>query len=193
MIHAIRVCSARSDFNLPLNRCSPFQDVQGKKDQGDFAKWRSESSRLRSALNMPRDAKPWTGRAGVELRGVPNKEHLHDLLDIAFEDRRSKFETGTPTSDVVRGFMADLSQAVGRKAWSDGPGTARKNSIWYSFEYDCVLSGSCNMRLLGWGERFCESFSESELRNLAGEGYSLPIAAVLTLLFYCNPHAIWWA
>jgi hypothetical protein len=67
-------------------------------------------------------------------------------------------------------------------------------SVMYSYEHDKTLSGKAHLQLLGHPkDRMSRQiFSESKLRDLAGEGFSVPCAALVTFLCFANPHGEWW-
>ena len=118
-----------------------------------------------------------------------------DLLDVAYASRRAQMPPGSTTADITRDFFVDLSQAVQRRPWQQGTGNARTNSQFYAFECDTTLSGCSNLQLMGWPRDYCPSFqfSEGELRNLAGESYSVPWITALHFAMYMNPWGPWWA
>ena len=56
-----------------------------------------------------------------------------------------------------------------------------------------VLSGRSAMALIGWPHGFAhEAFSDHDLQDLAGEGFSVPILALCAYALYLNPWAPWW-
>ena len=65
----------------------------------------------------------------------------------------------------------------------------------YSYEFDCVISGTDAMWAQGWPgtlpEGFAE-FSDSQLKYFAGGGFSLPCAALVQYTYWLNPHGTWW-
>lgn len=64
----------------------------------------------------------------------------------------------------------------------------------YSFKHDSVLSGLAHMRGMGFPSDACPSdeFTERQLRNLAGDAYSVPIISLMLHGLYINPWAPWW-
>ena len=174
-------------------------EVETTKDekalmQIDWAQWRKHSSVWRSKLKLPKTSRPWTGKKGRLLKGVPRTERATDLIDIAFAHQMAA-NPGVPTAEAIRSLWVDLATSVERSPWGESLTTARQNTIYSSFAKDSVLSGASNMALLGWPRSACirDEFTKRELRSLAGEGYSLPWAGVLNYLLYANPHAPWWA
>ena len=65
----------------------------------------------------------------------------------------------------------------------------------YSYEFDCVISGTDAMWALGWPgtlqEVFAE-FSDRQLTYFAGGGFILPCAALVQYTYWLNPQCTWW-
>ena len=158
----------------------------------EWATWKTHSSVIRSKHNLPKQSKSWTGRPGICLRGVPNLDRVHDVIDCAFSIHRAKNPKAS-TKELVDGLMVDISQAVQRKPWSVGARTVTTRTHFYVFSEDCSLAGASHMKLMGWPtSRLGQQFTDHELRVLAGESYSLPWNAVFHALLYCNPFGEWW-
>ena len=168
--------------------------MEKQKQSKDWRAWRTHSSTIRAASGIPKNAKPWTTRPAVALRGLPDSERVHDLLDTAFAMQQRINPAGSTTEELVRGLMVDVSVAVQRKPWSTSPPTVTTRSMLYSFEKDTTLSGHAHMRLMGWpSDRSpAERFSDSDLRALAGESYSVPLSTLLNFTLFCNPWGTWW-
>ena len=66
--------------------------------------------------------------------------------------------------------------------------TLTKGTEMYSYQKDVLLSGESHVRLAGWPQRWCprEIFSDGDLRSLAGDSFSVPVAAVIQCAFYMN-------
>jgi hypothetical protein len=160
----------------------------------DWCAWRTHSSTIRAASCIPKNSKPWTTREGVALRGLPDSERVRDLLDTAFAIQQRINPASSSTEELLRGLMVDVSVAVQRKPWSTSPPTVTTRSMLYSFEKDVVLSGHAHMRLMGWPADRCpaERFSDTDLRALAGESYSVPLSTMLNFTLFCNPWGPWW-
>ena len=97
-------------------------------------------------------------------------------------------------------FWADPSQMVGRKPWSVGMLRCLTQASWsYTFEHDFVLSGYDELRLQGVPLDCAPqghgtvSFSDANLRSLAGEAFFCPVATAVVYGFYLNPFAAWWS
>jgi hypothetical protein len=90
-------------------------------------------------------------------------------------------------------FFVNLSQGVQRRAW--GPiGTFCSSSVWYSYEFDLVLSGYMMLRAHGVpiNKDIQHKMTNSQMRDLAGESFSLPCVAAVVTAFYLNPWGAWW-
>ena len=73
------------------------------------------------------------------------------------------------------------------------PHTCCRSTVEYSFQLDKILSGFGQMRIMGHPANLDRSlFSNADFMELAGEGFSIPIAAMLIHAYWENPHAPWW-
>ena len=139
------------------------------EDAVPFRSWQARSNVMRTQVKCPQGSRPWTSRA--RLRGLPPRARVVDLVDVAYASRLASKPPGTRVADLTKNFFVDVSQGVERKPWRDGLMTIRKNTVAYSYERDCTLSGTANLLLLGWSARCCpDSLTESDLRHLAGNG-----------------------
>ena len=77
---------------------------------------------------------------------------------------------------------------------STQPFTMTTSATLYSYEADAVLSGAAMLKAVGWpaGYMPAEAFSETVLRSLAGESFSVPIIAQVSFAIYLCPSAPWW-
>ena len=158
---------------------------------GRQGQWRARSAELRTALGLPGASTPWTRRSAGGL-GFQLPPRQADILDVAFSARRDA-RPGAPLREITKDFWADLSQAVERRPW--GPlRTICRNTLWYSFEHNCILSGHAHMLMMGMprGTAPTALFKDVDLRNMAGEMFSIPIVTMLSFAFYCWPEAEWW-
>ena len=120
-------------------------------------------------------------------------EQQSDLLNIAWCFHRASKPATTSTDDLRTGFWANLSQSVQRKPWAEPPHTCCRSTVEYSFQLDKILSGFGQMRIMGHPANLDRSlFSNADFMELAGEGFSIPIAAMLIHAYWENPHAPWW-
>ena len=88
----------------------------------------------------------------------------------------------------------NVSQNPDRVKPFSGLVTFTRNSCFYSYEHDVVVSGHAHMRGLGWPRAMTDShrFSDHGMRDLAGDGVSVPVYMVIENCFYNNPFATWW-
>jgi len=161
--------------------------------------WLSHSEAIRTRNSVPKGTRPWTTRRGISLVGVPATLRAHDVLDTVWSVAVKQAARSTPASDIRKSLFCDLSQDIKRQ-----PLTAAKRSrglpsmvtgtVYYSFEEDTTISGRGNLQLLGHppGRMSRQSFSESQLRDLAGEGFSVPHACLISFLLFSNPFGAWW-
>ena len=154
--------------------------------------WRTHSSETRTRFAMPRSASPWC--ANAELKGVPACARVRDLIDVGFGIQMCQSPPETTTKELAHGLWAELSTSVSRIPYKRGaPHVFRQNSYAYSYDRDVVLSGMSQMQLMGWPRAFlARRFTDSDLRHLSGESFSLPICAMLHFCMYCNPYGDWW-
>ena len=115
------------------------------------------------------------------------------MLDVCFAQEQKK-RPHAPWPELVAGLWANPAQAVERSPVLHRPPTLTGTTIIYSYEKDLALTGDDHLRILGWGKRMAPSelFSEADRRSLAGDGFSVPIAASLCFAYYMNPFAPWW-
>ena len=139
----------------------------------------------------------------MKLQGVTQGlkgARMRDCIDVGFEKSkkiRARIKGQPPPTMVeecAKDVRVDISQNVDRLPVSVGPiPCLTTRSLLYDYSHDCLLSGKMHMRLLGWPRRFLSGkFSDHALRNLAGDGFSLPIASLMGLGCFLNQHADWW-
>ena len=92
----------------------------------------------------------------------------------------------------MKGLYANVGMSVARMPFTRSVPTPTTSVVAYSYELDRVISARGMMRLLGWPDNLLEqSGAETEFRFLSGNGFSVPIAAMLTSILYSNPSAPW--
>ena len=151
---------------------------------------------MRTKLKMSTSARPWTSLPFVSLVGLPQTDRVHDAVDVCYREAVRKKKTAN-VAEVRKGLWCNPSQNIGFscKAHIDSPGEFCKSSTWYSYEFDCTMSGQAQLQLLGWFEGCApmELFSEAETRSLSGDGFSVPAACVVSACMWLNPHGPWWS
>ena len=187
---SVLICVLLVDFSLNMTQES-FQHLE-KKQSKQFQQWHGHSVTVRSHNNLPMNRQPWSELCGAEplIFGVQVGDRVHDVLNCAFWSAHKK-HGDIDLDDLPRRLWVNVSQGVQLNAWSlDGPGTWTRNGYWYHYGSKVILSGELMLQLLGW-PKACSSalkFSDGECRQLAGDGYSLPIAGSVALLLYLNPY-----
>ena len=150
---------------------------------------------MRSKHNLPSVSAPWTSREAVKLVGIPGNrasDRMLDVLNVMFSIARNQ-QPSVPTTELIKGMWANISQSVHRKPMTNGfCGSMARSSLMYSFEHDHLLSGRGAMLAMGHAAQSVSILSDSRIspaqwRDLAGEGYSVPILAVISIaLFTAN-------
>jgi len=159
----------------------------------ELRKWPNHSKDIRNKYSLPAFGKEWTGRPGTSLLGLPATPRMVDVLDTSFSSIRSKCPDRV-LHELLKNLWANPSQSVARLPISYGAPTPATSTIMYSFEKDRCVSPSGWMHLLGWPRSLTPSlFSESEYAQIAGNGFSAPVAAMISVAMYSNPFAPWWA
>ena len=129
----------------------------------------------------------------MRIAGCSPSERQLDLIDIGWVVRRNAYAKDVVSKEIRKGWWVNMSQSVQRQPWGAHIGTLCRNAQWYSYEHDMVLSGASLMALMGWPRNFVQSgFGNHDLQELAGEGFSVPIAALCVYVLYLNPWAPWW-
>jgi hypothetical protein len=162
--------------------------------------WRRVSQSVKTAAEISGDFTGYTDRPEVKLIGVPDLDRVRDALNVRWGLRLKTKDSGKAgiTSKALKdNLWQDLSQNVnrGRGAASEGlGGTLCKGSCWYSYSADCVIDGQDCLTLQGWPLKLASDpfFSNSEKKEVAGEGYHMGCIGVVQTAFFLNPYAPWW-
>ena len=176
-----------------LDQAELYQSETRRSSQsGMTVKWQKKSSAIRQKMNIPREARPWAGRAGVTMMGIPHTPRAMDVLDLGYARMRERNPT-TPVAQLVSGLWANPAAQNDRFPVSYSAPTPSTNTTMYSYEHDRGVSPVGVLQLLGWPAALIpSSFSDRELRKLAGNSYSAPLVAMLTAVLIANPSAPWW-
>ena len=126
------------------------------------------------------------------MRGIPDSKRQRDLIDVCFGVMANRHPHRS-REELIRNLFCNVSQSVDRLPVTYGLGTIATSTEYYGFEKDAILSGASHLRVLGLPTDFMphELFEDHVCRQMGGMGFSVPIAAELTFLFWCNPHAPW--
>jgi hypothetical protein len=135
----------------------------------------------------------WTKAKSTKLRGLPNLERIRDCLDVCYGEQLQTLASGTTRGDLVKNLWANASQGVQRRPWSRDKGTLTCGSLWYSFETDSTLDGTDFLRIHGHPALMSTGgITERDLKDLGGEGFSVPIVTLIASAVYFLPWADWW-
>ena len=157
----------------------------------DYEKWMARSQDAHRAAKLPFGDEIWTGRSDVALRGVPDSARVHDNINVGFAFKRLGKDESPATS--AEDLWINFSQSVDRTAVSKPliPCFTSSSTI-YSYQFDCVLTGASHMRMMGWPLAKLAGWDNNALRGLAGDGFGVPVAALVQGVLYRNPYASWW-
>ena len=74
-------------------------------------------------------------------------------------------------------------------------GTVATNTVWYSYACGALMSGRHQLVCHGMPDGIAPSsqFTNADLKSLSGEQFSLPSIGLISMIYYCNPYAPWWA
>ena len=79
-------------------------------------------------------------------------------------------------------ILVDVSQDGGRRPWSGHLRSMTTSSCFYSFSADRLLVGSEHMNIMGFPSHLnLQHLSESAVKDLIGEAFSLPTTSVVVL------------
>ena len=150
--------------------------------------WEAKSRAMRAKFKMSRQYAPWTGRKHnpPQLRGLPQTARVVEAVDIAWGAR------GKPTRKFP--WWLDVSQCIGRSPFEARIPCLTTSTILYDYAEDCVRSSDDKLRLQGLlvSEAPFGCLSDSEKRDVAGEGmFAADVGAVLLAVFLCSSGP-WW-
>jgi hypothetical protein len=183
---------SRNEFH-GMRRNNMFdQDSTGKV-------WLLNSAKMREAVGISFDYKPWTNNPGVVLAGVPQRKRFADCIDVGFVylylksgfrlDRGGKVQMNEDVADAMYSWWVDPTQGVQRKPWSNRDiGTNLSGSSWYNYGLDSVLTPSDKMAMMGWMDWNQGSMTDKNINNLIGEAQHLAClgTCVASLLMCCK-------
>ena len=97
-------------------------------------------------------------------------------------------------AELIKDSWIHVSQSVGRLPVTQPQAPCLlSNSLVYSLERDCTLSGMAHMKMIGWPEEFLPGCcSDAEYRDMAGNAFSCPIATIVSVAMIMQRHAPWW-
>ena len=117
-----------------------------------------------------------------------------EIINEGWFQARGAASHGEDIADTARNLFINVSQNPDRIKAIRGLATFTRNSMYYSYQHDVCVSGHTHMRGLGWPRQLADTcqFSDSQMRDLAGDGVSVPIYMIIEVAVYQNPHASWW-
>ena len=171
-----------------------MRDRRQTQAVAELRKWPTHSKEIRSKYSLPAEGRAWTGRPGVTLLGVPGTARVFDVLDTGFSYIRARHPDWT-FQQLVTNLWANPSQSVARVPLSYHAPTPATSTVMYSFQHDRTISPAGWMQLFGWPRSMTPYglLTEAEYAQIAGNGFSVCIAAVVSTAMYCNPWAPWWS
>ena len=173
--------------------CAQDDALQAEYDLGD-ALWHARSSEAQTKLGLVEGAHVGRWTETHVCRGLPTTARYRDYIDLFWAHACNTREGSR--RDVVKDLFCNPTQCttrIAQRAPPPHPPTLARNSIIYSYENDTVLSAAAQMRFHGWPFGWTPlEFSESGLRSLSGDCYSVPWATAMQLALWLNPHAVWW-
>ena len=169
----------------------PLVGKQATPASSPYANWRAKSAAARDNLGMSQHSEPWAGNSTG--RAAAATERVRNLLNVNWVRARRQ-HPAVPKEELMKDLMVDWSQCILRamplyKEWP----TLTTSTTLYHYGEDSVVPSKAHMQVLGWPlARLAPCFSEHDIRDLAGDGISLPLATVLSAAFFLNPYSEWW-
>jgi hypothetical protein len=173
--------------------------VKGKTKMDEDRAWQRHSLNMRCQLGLATDARPWTGRRDMALRGVHQTDRVLDNIDLAWATRvrqPPEHVLNAPQAkrfDLLKeNYYINCSQQNFRKAWGD-LNTICTSTELYSFELDRVILAEELFSLQGHGHPETRTLSAAEARSVAGEGMLVPVlgAALYALMLEAPLPDLW--
>ena len=164
---------------------------------GEQKKWPAQSRAARTRIGLAHSLHPWTSRVGVSLAGVPPGGRCREVIDCCWWKLRCG-RPGETDAAVAKDAWAHISQSISEQRLPFSQPLAPcllSNSLLYSFELDTCISALAHMQIMGWPSSYCDDDSvltEGELRDLSGNCFSVPLAAIVSSAMVMNRHASWW-
>lgn len=142
---------------------------------------------MRITKGMPeKSAKSWT--RNMMLTHVPRTERIFSIIDSCWD---LDFHNG---GKGATDLFVDISQNIGQGVHSQGLiRTATTSQELYSFGQDRLVFGQEYLNFLGFGEAVLTGLSLSQVRDLYGEAFAIPVVTLLaTALLLFSPSTDLW-
>ena len=155
--------------------------------------WQVQAHAARSQLKVGKDFKPWTSMDSLVFKNVPPTDRVGEILDLAVMqyvgDVRSTQTLLQSGPEKLRAHCSELFTDVSQNPQRN-PHTSRKDNV-----SRCLTTSSCvyshgldrlvlPVELLYWqghqvDVKIPPTLRQRALRDLAGEGMTLPVLASL--------------
>jgi hypothetical protein len=149
--------------------------------------WDANDKAARTKLDMGFKATPWTGKAGVQLRGVPNQERATSLIDVAYVTATDRLNSQAEKDHILSRLTVDISQDTCRNPWHYRFPTLTCSSELYCFRFDRMVTEFEKLVLLGFSKAVnVRAMPQHHVKELAGEAMAVPsVASVLYCTLLC--------
>eukprot|EP00929_Paragymnodinium_shiwhaense_P029996 TRINITY_DN17077_c0_g1_i1.p2 TRINITY_DN17077_c0_g1~~TRINITY_DN17077_c0_g1_i1.p2 ORF type:complete len:522 (+),score=113.64 TRINITY_DN17077_c0_g1_i1:208-1773(+) len=159
----------------------------GRLDPRD--EWKGRSAKARTAMDITFDYAPYLARMQVSPKGVSLPREL-DVIEVAWATYLKEYVKGTRHGQELNPerFHVDVSQDVTRKPWAlDSMRCLTKNSKPFIGSQNRILMPAENFLCQGRKPlMFPKHFAEMHIRDLAGEGFFAPVAALAVLGYFLS-------
>ena len=162
--------------------------------------WKNRASRRRTKLGLPVSSHPWCAPTGPLvsppfLQGIsPQSERAREIVNEGWWTARKNAPAGQSVAQTAANLFINISQNPDRISPVVGLATFTRNAMFYSYQYDVVVSGHAHLRALGWPRAFTDTHrrSDATMRDLSGDAVSLCVYMSIESVMYHNPFAAWW-
>ena len=152
-----------------------------------WAKWRIDSVKWRSELEVSKDACPYSANLDAQAAGFASQptKRVADLMDMTVLHVQKKRRLSSAASKVaLREVLLDISQSHSRRPFSGPDGISRcltTSSRLFFFGQQRLVAAMEHFRLQGYDNSLSAptGVSDSDLRRMAGEGIALPCLGVI--------------
>ena len=183
-----------SCLNLSQQDCC--QDNRAKNSRVGDGKWKEQSGAWRQDMDVGANVKPWTSQPNFEGIGVKHTDRSLELMDLVALQTVLGSQCRNPIQKALRHpqwmkdqlgkVFVDLSQNPVRRCFTKRGKTPclTTSSMIYAFSRDSLLVPLEHMLLQGHKRTISipDQMSGKQVRELAGEGMSLPC---LALIIWC--------
>eukprot|EP00959_Pyramimonas_sp_CCMP1952_P266137 5564326-Pyramimonas_sp.AAC.1 len=150
---------------MPIKKHMNNVITDADADEPQFA---TDDRQAREEIGLGIDEAPWTGRAGVSLRGMPDTVRVRKIIDVLFARACREHGISWDSTDpclinrVTRDFFCDPSQTL---KWARISGkrvtTQTTKSYKYSYEIDKALIAADTRGLFGYPHNMLDCMGET--------------------------------